>query len=1187
MATEPISIDIVIDQLFATINENNIHNVDVVDQIVLKSNNKLKLINSFKNFKKIIKLLTYTDGVCSHNQQINISAHDLFVKGNYYLLNVKPFVHETVYHYIEDKINFEEFKICNVTSKSPNLVVKSGEYYFWPNINASFFGWRLYIYLLCNKDIIGDYIPLVHNKTIGAVNLICINSMYNLNVELCIINQDKELLFVNGRSSVDDEQFEKLFDIKMMDGSQCECKVKPTLVYSNKNIFYTIRDNINLQSCSTLDRFETIINVDINQLRCFVDERNNVNFNDFLDIEKCQIVNNLTPSSEHVYYIKTIINDCLKKINETMMELMSQHEECNDNILCDYMNKSQYINFDYVIMLIWKTIVQSKDFEYNVTDIKLYLELLCEIMFQNDNEAIAKAKSKCQNYVMLTHTVFTQLCNHYALFSSEDNCVTLGYYFSVHYMVYIHQLALGNADEINAWNLTYDRIINANIANEVLCRGFFRKIQTSGANLVYNGKHYVSIKKEDELYKITEKTSGTIMSSVKFNDWKYLYYTEEGVYNLIINDYHSNSPFLMGNALIRPLTKKNETVYLPKSVIQFMLDYGKTELKLYKIYHVAKMCRDIKYLMTNIYLTDKCTDCVTCKIDARNKFNDVFRQMWNFNFEEIIIMACFVNNKKLTDLLNNNLCFSCQLSKNKQCNCLNNLCVDIKKLKLAVMFELCNVSVGIKELMWLMMYDKPEYKTCLDAAMQNNTFVVENIEYVYTNRTIIAHGLYEKINSNDDLHNVFIELQENNFMSFIKQMCELHITNGHDVNDETNSTCKQQFYTIYTEIVQILNTHNVWWTKLIILRPEDNLLSWLVRFYMCVIMSKFDLKHYSNVFIKKIVTGYLYFRNLTNFNFINTQLIIMFAASLGMAIDSEKCCLYWIGESGTGKSSFHELLENIVVVFKQNYDIYTLSKNHTDESEADKLISQLFVINEMKKCDDAFFKNTADSSKSNSVCRKYQGSQKYEANYKLLITNNKPLYIVDYDKAVRNRFAIVYSNHLFEDACKFEGSVYHHIKTKRYPLERSYHEFLVTPVRLFLSHVLKYKRDPKNGYIYYKHLIAHDAIHNHNMHCMNINNSAIHALIYVLNVKIDYTVGYTDETKVDNMIELAAPVVETMLHDLMKSKRNRINNRVEELKLQFRQKFDKYYKDDQKMFFNLNMAWCQEDFVVKKPMMKC
>jgi hypothetical protein len=229
------------------------------------------------------------------------------------------------------------------------------------------------------------------------------------------------------------------------------------------------------------------------------------------------------------------------------------------------------------------------------------------------------------------------------------------------------------------------------------------------------------------------------------------------------------------------------------------------------------------------------------------------------------------------------------------------------------------------------------------------------------------------------------------------------------------------------------------------------------------------------------------------------------------------------------------------------------------------------------------------------VCRKYQGSQKYEANYKLMIVNNKPLYVSDYDKGVRNRFAVVYTDHKFEENMSFEGSIYAHIKSKKYPMEKAHIEGMIKPVRLFASHILMYKRNSKDGYVSYKSIVKKDPIHKFNLMCMDINNSAFSALMYVLNVKISHGARLVDENKIIKAIEAAAPIVETLLHDMMKVKRSSrgkpteydLNHRIPDLCVEFRKTFKKYYRPHDNVYYNIELALDKKDFVTEKPTFKC
>ena len=267
------------------------------------------------------------------------------------------------------------------------------------------------------------------------------------------------------------------------------------------------------------------------------------------------------------------------------------------------------------------------------------------------------------------------------MFLQENALETLANYYAIHYMIYL-KLSSTNSNENECWDYTYENAINCGADAEVLCKGFFKKIQSNNACMVFNGKHYVTVKKDDDLFKLTEKMNGVVLSSVKFNNWKYLYFTEEGVYNLFINSYHSSTPFILGNTLVGALTKKNETTYLPESALQFMLDNSQIEREVFKIYHMAKVCRDIKMLKNNMSVILAFNNCQQCKQNEQYVLNDLFREIWDYCHNELVIMAVYLNDKKMSDLIINLKCSDCQMrSSYKKCSCYYDIKIDVRAFK--------------------------------------------------------------------------------------------------------------------------------------------------------------------------------------------------------------------------------------------------------------------------------------------------------------------------------------------------------------------------------------------------------------------------------------------------------------------------------------------------------------------------
>ncbi|QWO71627.1 helicase [Orgyia pseudotsugata single capsid nuclopolyhedrovirus] len=1214
MAADPISVNDIFESIFSECNyadDAALETFDTVDTAVVKNDRTLqrRIVKSMANFQRLVQIMSNNEtglrprSACEESHDRAIEPHDWSVRGDCFVIMVKPFIEKRHYDTVKEVVDFNCFLQSNRKDYG-NECRTAGDYCYWPNISISYFGWRQFLQMRFGIDI-GECVPLVHHRRLGNVNLFEFYPEFFLNVELSLTCEGKKL-FVNGRTEFTDCH-DDLFEITMANGAKGRCKVNDKLVYSNKNFLDYIRDDINLTECTTAAKYRDFVKVNLKSLRLFKEVPASEKH---APGERLKVSNVITASSENDD-IENHVKRCLTAINDHMMAAMAQCDAADGDVLRDYLKLSDFVNFDYVLIVLWRLMIKNNDFEFCETDIRLYLELLCETLYERNAKEFEIVSKRCEPYTKLLPKVFTRLCNHWTLFNDEDALEALAYYFAIHYLIY-NKLSQNAVAVDDCWNYSYENVLNCGASLEVMCKGFFKKIQSANACLVFNGKHYVPVKKDDDLFKLTEKSSAIAMSSVKFNNWKYLYFTDEGVYNLFINDYHSCTPFILGNTLMGALTKKSEKTYLPESVINFMLETGKVEIDIYKMYHVAKLCRDVKMLKNNMAVVVAFANCDECKRDEQLRLNDLFREIWDFDANELIIMGVYLNEKKMSDLITNLRCSECQQRRNgpiKRCECYKSMEIGFRALKVIMIIELLSNNAAVVELAWSLLYNSSLYSKMLSenadrvvvtsAVVSDDSpgHIGEHAAYFHLNRLQIVQRLYNfinQINYADELinqlsdFNVFFECLKQKLDSDDDADAKFDVAdyNNDDVNDcEDEVTTIANYYTQYNNVLTFLSKWNVWWDKLIVARHNDDLGSWLTRFYTRVVMSKVDMREYSHFFIKNIVMGYLYFRNFTNFNYVNSLLMMHFDASLGIPSDYEKCCVYCTGEPGSGKSSNTELMENIFVVHKHDAESYTLSKKETDEMEANKLISQLYVINEMKECNDSFFKTTADSTKSNAVCRKYQGSQKYEANFKLMIINNKPLYISNYDKGVRNRFAVVYMAHEFEENLPFSGSVYSHIKTKKFPMEKTYYEGLVKPVRLFLSHILMYKRSKRDGYVSYKNIIKNDSVHNHNLMCLDVNNSTMNALIYILKVKVKNGAHPIDESKVEQIIEMASPHVELMIHDAMKLKRNA--SRVAQLCADFKKRFKKYYREEERAYYNLSMAFLKEDFNITAPVFRC
>lgn len=1175
--------------------KDNVKNLARLDKILFQNGatGTERYLKSYENFEKLVLAMTNGEtvpvgprhrtfgGSALHAERTpRIEPHDWSVHGNYFTMKIRPFVRVCHYDAVSAEFDFEEF----VQNGDANHAEQAGDYVYWPNVVVSYFGWRMFLKRRTGVDI-GVYLPLIGHRALGNVNLFVFKTEYFVNVELAMTVDDLNL-FVNGASlgpNFVPSQHDDLFYITMTNGRKGVCKIIDKLVYSKKDIFEYITDDIHLETCRTSDKYADCFEIDPKGMRTFEDKMSGNTGRLPLDCNQ-ERVNKITPSSEYQNLIKACIEEAVTKISQTMQEALSKLDDVSDKVddcvLTTYFDKSEFINFDYLIIVVWKHVRKEKRFDYCETDIKLYMNMLCDTLFGHRPGLLQRANDCCEPYFQLTKQVYKKFCASLTFFT--DGCVELAHYYAVHYMIYSTQKRMNKrADDL--WRYTLDNAVQSGVDESVLCNGYVKKITIQNTHSIFNGKHYTVVKKDDDLFKITEKTTAYNVSNLKFNNWKYLYLTEQGVFNVIKMKYHDSCPFIVGNCLIKSFVNRDENEFASRGLIDYMLSNIEYEVPILKAYHVAKVARDMKVLKKNVAMLNEFNTCANCKTTEKLKLNKLFREIWNMDQHEFVMLGVYLNVHKMHDLKLNLRCADCTRQPNERCLCLTDADIDFRAFKIALVYNLLFENFVVIEIAWALLYDMKRYNDTLKYALADDEKVASYVDAIQQNRVEIIERLHDKFDRTDYIFDLIecsndVNAVVQDFLGYADAACT---TDKYKPAGPYEPYPMPRFFEDFFNTLSVLNKWGVWWDKLIVARPGDDLSKWLARFYTRIVMSKVDTQNVSPYFLKMIVQGYLYFRVFTNFNTVNSLVMMHFTASLAIPTDYEKLCIYLNGESNCGKSSFFDLLDTIIVAHKRDSASYTTTKRETDEMEANKLISQLYVINEMKECNDAFFKNSADSSKSNSVCRKYEGSQKYEANYKLLIVNNKPLCIRDYDKGVRNRFCVVYMKHVFVEDMPFSGSAYDHYKASRYPMEKSYYENLKNSVRIFASHILKYKRNPRDGYVYYKYLVMHDSIHDHNLMCLDLNNHPFSALSYVLRVE-KKPGAYIDEASVNPMILEALPHLEKFCHTLLKRSYNEHN-----LGTEFRNTYAKYYRASDKVYEGLSMARSEKEFNLYVPSFKC
>lgn len=1076
-------------------------------------------------------------------KRVSFLGHSLVLETNDFCLFVKPFLLKKHYDIIKNYLKLDRF----FKSENPeytNECVQAGDYCYWPNWPASqavsFTGWRLYLYLEFGINI-ESTIPIIHNRRLGPVDLFVFNPKTFLNIEmnLCTNETPPVKLFVNGKfdfkkATNEHKPVENLFEIKMANGATATCEMVANLVNSNKNLFETIRDNINLENCITSPKYRHIIDVNLIKLRQFTDDDNIVSTPiGARVVHPPNATAILSASSENADAIQLEITTALLKVREGMIGAMAALNNSDDaNLIQTYLKSSNFKNFHFLLFNIWKRIIKRDKKKFKETDMKLFFELVCETLFYNDRNALTAALVKCEPLMTRGVSTFNNLCDHWYFFKGVNPYILLGQYYGAHYLIYL-KLTEGEVNECcDPWAFTYKNVIECEVPSDVLGQAFFIKVENvvTQVTLMFNGEHYQIVKKDDDLYKLI-KNNPYKLQNIKFNNWKYMYHTKYGVYNVITDDFYSNCPFLLGTTMPGTFKRPDDPPYLPEAVFKHMLNTSAEERDILRTYHIAKLCRDVKMVKVNMGTVNLLGNCETCKMEWRLKLNDLFRELWNLEDESLVTLALYVNKIKIEDVIHNFKCNACRAgTKSVKCKCVQKIKINRKAFKVCLIFNLFVGDPELSQLMWMLILATNKLYVSTALIMTKSKLVVQYGNFFAKEYTKIATILHRDLHKIEFLDTLMAEVcDRDTFINYIQQAVADEPAPA--APDTDNFITK--FYSHYTNAINILHKYkNLWWDKIILMRDSDTLSSWLTRFYMRVIMSKMDVQNYSVSYLTQIVEGYLYFKRYTNFNHASSNMLMHFAASLSVPTDYGRKAVYLPGVPLSGKSTFFELLDFLVLMHKFDDEAHTGASKETSDKEVSKLNSQLYTINELKKCSESFFKKHADSSKSDSKCRKYQGLLKYEANFKMLIVNNNPLYVDDYDDGVKNRFLIVYTNHKFMPDLQFSGSVYHHILTEQYPQEPMLVDTLKDSVRVFLAHVVRYQCDPQTGLVPYKTLLDNDPVHQHNLMRLSVNNSPMYALIYILNITTTPRSAnmFVNEEKMQEMIKHATQHLKSFLH---------------------------------------------------------
>ncbi|BBU37540.1 DNA helicase [Choristoneura diversana nucleopolyhedrovirus] len=1141
--------------------------------------------------------------------RVSFAGHSLVLENNDFCVFVKPFLLKKHYDVIKNYLKLDMF----FNSESPehtNKCVQAGDYCYWPNWPTSqavsFTGWRLYLFERFGISV-ESTIPIIHNRRLGPVDLFVFNPKTFLNIEMSLRTNESPpvKLFVNGKFDFDENKegpkaVESLFEIKMANGATATCKMTPNLVNSNKNVFEIIRDNINLEECVTTIKYRHIIDVNLTKLRQFSNDNAATAPIAERPFQPPAVTTILSASSENAEAIQFEIDAAIDKVRDGMVKVLAEFSRSDDpSLLQTYLKASDFKNFHFLLFNVWKQLTKRDRKSFRETDMKLFFELICETLFGNErNDALTTALDKCEPFTTRGVSTFNSLCDHWHCFKGVNPYTLLGQYYGAHYFIYLKCTSSEAYECEDPWAFTYKNAMECKVPPKVLGEAFFIKVENvvTQVTLVFNGEHYQIVKKDDELFKMVE-TNPYKLQNIKFNNWKYMYHTKYGVYNVITDDFYSNCPFLLGTTMPGTYKRPSDPPYLPEAVFAHMLAASAEERDILRTYHIAKLCRDVKMVKVNLGTVNLLGDCAACKLDARVRLNDLFRELWNLEDDSLVTLALYVNKRRVEDIVHNFKCTACRAGvKERKCRCVQKIKINRQAFKVCLVFDLFIGDPELTQLMWMLIFATNKLYVTTSLVVTNSELVAQYAHFFAKEHGKIAAVLHRDLHKIEFVDTLMADVCDRTaFLGYLQQAAASEPAPAANANNAV-----ARFYMHYANTANILHKYkNLWWDKIILARDSDTLSSWLTRFYLRVIMSKMDVQNYPLAYLTQIVEGYLYFKRYTNFNHASSYMLMHFAASLSVPTDYGRKAVYLPGVPLSGKSTFFELLDFLVLMHKFDDETHSGEAKETSDKEVSKLNSQLYTINELKKCSESFFKKHADSSKSDSKSRKYQGLLKYEANYKMLIVNNNPLYVDDYDDGVQNRFLIVYTDHKFLPHVRFSGSVYDHILTKQYPQEPMLVDALKDSVRLFLAHVVRYQREPQTGLVPYKTLLDNDPVHQHNLTRLSVNNSPMYAIIYILNIKtVPRSVStFVTEQKMQEMIGHATQHLKSFLHPSFTqynaakninagtARKFAFDENV--LLQQIKDKFKNNYDERGCKFNNLTMALNRQDMNINVPQFKC
>ncbi|AAQ96438.1 helicase [Neodiprion sertifer nucleopolyhedrovirus] len=1073
-------------------------------------------------------IATYLSDALHKSNDIN--DHNLTMCINFEKMLIHPFVEKT-FDQMDALKNLLAADVSRYTTNQfqPKFD-EHRDYFVCSQIKVTAFAWYFFMHKHFNLHILE--VPLPKHVRLGNVSLFTLkNDEKNSNaqifdIELQIVKQNGVLSFINSESITEPSNMSKLIVFRHDDIMSVLLHGKHLILQNQyQDIFKFIKHNVfSYQRIVSTNKY---FKLDANEIKYMNDFENfNIQDQEIANNDSPCLFNDLHGFSIHKQQIETAIQNIIQEFENKLIDklnLLKSDWSCEDTIYfktAHFLVNNDFACFEYILSYVYQKMSQLHIIS-NQDEHKLFLNIFMQKLFSNydcDNNVL---KQIITCYIDLDYNLFAKFCQSFRFISDDSLCS----YFALKIQGFVIE---------KHWKLS-DYIVKK-IDPEMLVSycGWFVVYKTEDSIYCFSERYFKQVSKSrsnDECSKIAYKSKLIYtVPDICFNDSKFIYVTENGVFNTITNKFVDFAPFVIANTMFLCALQNGQVYNISKYFFDDMLHNSKKEMLSMELYHAAHIPRKMRRICALIRLglytnNDKLVN------ENASKIVDIFNHLHLCSHICLLAMIKFTA-PEITNLL-----------------CNDGITLSDQTLQILVKYSLCSAHI---KLLFLIVYLSDDNDNKLIEALGETVFDIN------------ANLLINR--KNDVLKNLTSLTQMKNIKQLISHIYDssLWSKNVLLIQNEIDPTRKKfksdvvdNPSVLLDQLVQQLTICNIWKDKLILPVSNETTLQWLIRFYMrCIFPHLRGFVNYAtNPHMINIAEAYCYMLIANNFAYDHVLYLLTFAASLNIPQNYEKLLLVLTGSSNAGKTSFISLLGKIAVKMPSNTLFIDNRGNGPSEMEFSRAISQLYEINEVHKTTAENIKNTADLSREVVVRHAHSACQKIMLQYKPILCNNRMLEIENCDKAVENRLIIVYYDHVFEKKVVFSGSIYEHYITKHYPDELIN---IGDSFRVLVSYMLIHYKDNKTNLISSRRMLTPRMIKN--IKTVSVMNIFAEAIDYILDVQM------TDDPNLWIDVETLKDVflyVPKILQTICVSKKMITQEECEEMF--YSRHVDKYYENADSM----------------------